>query len=144
MGTKGEGRRDRRQVSAVTRSEVVKKVKTLEAKRDAGMISAAGRPMTVEEWFTYWVENVAPSRVRPRTLASYRAMIRIHLLPYIGKRRLDQMMPDHLEQTYRELLNKMVRRLRLSRMGARSTNPDLAMHLWIAISGSYASGTVGR
>jgi hypothetical protein len=60
MGTKGEGRRDRRHVSAVTRSEVVKKVKTLEAKRDAGMISAAGRPMTVEEWFTYWSRMSRP------------------------------------------------------------------------------------
>lgn len=106
MGTKGDGRRDRRHVSAVTRREVVEKVKALEAKRDAGMVSAAGRPMTVEEWLSYWIDNIAPSRVRPRTLDSYRSLIRMHLLPYIGKRRLDQLMPEHLEQTYRELLTK--------------------------------------
>lgn len=105
MGTKGNGRRDRRHVSAVTRVEVVKKVKALEAKRDAGMVSAAGRAITVEEWLTYWVENIASSRVRPRTLDSYRSMIRMHLVPHIGKRRLDQLMPDHLEQTYSAILS---------------------------------------
>src|SRR3954453_23170037 len=99
MGTKGDGRRDRRHVSAVTRGEVVKKVKELEGKRDAGLVSGAGRPWTVEEWLTYWADNIAPSRVRPRTLNSYRSLIRMHLLPYIGKRRLDQLMPEHLERT---------------------------------------------
>jgi integrase len=106
MGTKGDGRRDRRHVSAVARTEVVKKVKALEAKRDAGIVPAAGKPMSVEDWLTYWLENVTPSRVRPRTLNTYRSMIRMHLLPYIGKRRLDQLMPEHLEQTYRALLAK--------------------------------------
>jgi integrase len=104
MGTKGNGRRDRRHVSAATRGDVVKKVKALEEKRDAGMTSAAGRPMTVEEWLTYWVENIASVRVRPRTLDSYRSMIRMHLVPHIGQRRLDQLMPEHLEQTYSAIL----------------------------------------
>ena len=89
MGTKGDGRRDRRHVSAVTRTEVVKKVKQLEARRDAGTIASSGRPWSVEEWLTYWVDNIAPSRVRARTLNSYRSMIRLHLLPHIGRRRLD-------------------------------------------------------
>jgi integrase len=104
MGSRGDGRRDRRHVSATARSEVVRKVKALEAKRDAGMVAAAGRPMTVEEWLTYWVENVAPARVRPRTLNGYRSIIRMHLVPNIGSRRLDQLMPEHLEQTYQGLL----------------------------------------
>lgn len=53
--------------------------------------------MKVEEWFTYWVGTVAPARVRPRTLDSYRSMIRLHILPRIGQRQLDQLMPEHLE-----------------------------------------------
>ncbi len=104
MGSKGDGRRDRRHVSAATRAGAVAKVKELEAKRDAGVVS--GRSMLADEWLTYWVENIASVRVRPRTLNSYRAMIRMHLLPYIGKRRLDQLQPEHLEQTYKELLAK--------------------------------------
>lgn len=104
MGTKGDGKRDRRHVSARTRAEVVVKVRELESKRDAGSAHAAGKPMKVEEWFTYWVDTIAPARVRPRTLESYRSMIRLHILPRIGQRRLDQLMPEHLEQMYADLL----------------------------------------
>jgi integrase len=104
MGTKGDGKRDRRHVSARTRAEVVIKVRDLEGKRDAASVHAAGKPMKVEEWFTYWVDTIAPARVRPRTLESYRSMIRLHILPRIGQRRLDQLMPEHLEQMYAEIL----------------------------------------
>lgn len=104
MGTKGDGKRDRRHVSARTRAEVVVKVRDLEGKRDAASINAAGKPMKVEEWFTYWVDTIAPARVRLRTLESYRSMIRLHIVPRIGQRRLDQLMPEHLEQLYAEML----------------------------------------
>lgn len=106
MGAKGDGNRDRRHVSAATRAAVVEKVKALEAKRDAGMVGAAGRGMLVDEWLDYWADNIASVRVRARTLDTYRAMIRMHLNPYIGKRRLDQLQPEHLEQTYKQLLDK--------------------------------------
>jgi integrase len=106
MGTKGNGTRDRRHVSAVTRAAVVEKVKALEAKRDAGVVGASGRALLVDEWLDYWAENIASVRVRARTLATYRTMIRLHLNPYIGKRRLDQLQPEHLEQTYKQLLDK--------------------------------------
>jgi integrase len=106
MGAKGDGTRDRRHVSAPTRAAVVEKVKALEAKRDAGTVGATGRSMLVDEWLEYWVENIASVRVRARTLDTYRAMIRMHLNPYIGKRRLDQLQPEHLEQTYKQLLTK--------------------------------------
>jgi integrase len=69
-----------------------------------GSAHAAGKPMKVEEWFTYWVDTIAPARVRPRTLESYRSMIRLHILPRIGQRRLDQLMPEHLEQMYADIL----------------------------------------
>jgi integrase len=106
MGAKGDGTRDRRHVSAATRAAVVEKIKTLESKRDAGMVGTTGRSMLVDEWLDYWAENIASVRVRPRTLDTYRSMIRMHLNPYIGKRRLDQLQPEHLEQTYRQLLDK--------------------------------------
>jgi integrase len=104
MGIKGDGRRDRRHVSAVTRGEVVSKVRDLEAKRDAGSVRASGRPMTVEEWLTYWVDTIAPTRVRPRTLQSYQSIIRLHLIPRMGQRRLDQLMPEHLEALYADVI----------------------------------------
>jgi len=104
MGVKGDSKRDRRHVSSATRAEVVKKVREIETKRDAGSVRAAGRSMKAEEWLAYWVENIAPARVRERTLQSYRTMIRMHLVPRIGQRRLDQLMPEHLEKAYAEMV----------------------------------------
>ena len=105
MGAKGDGTRDRRHISAASRPAAVEKLKELEAKRDAGAVSLIGKPMLVEEWLDYWADNIASVRVRARTLNTYRSMIRLHLKPYIGKRRLDQLQPEYLEQTYKTLLS---------------------------------------
>ncbi len=47
MGKKENGRRDRRHVSGAKRADVVAKVRAIEAKRDAGIVDAAGRTPTV-------------------------------------------------------------------------------------------------
>jgi integrase len=99
---KENGRRDRRHVSAAKRAEVVTKVRALEAKRDAGMVEAAGKAPTVGDW----LENIAARKVRARTLESYRSTIRLHLRPGIGHHRLDRLQPEHLERLYGALADK--------------------------------------
>lgn len=104
MGLKENGRRDRRHVSGARRSDVVAKVRALEAKRDAGTAEAAGRAPTVGEWLDHWLDHIAPRRVRARTLESYEALVRLHLRPGLGHHRLDRLQPEHLEQLYGSLL----------------------------------------
>jgi integrase len=106
MGKKENGRRDRRHVSAAKRAEVVTKVRALEAKRDAGMVEAAGKAPTVGDWLDHWLENIAARKVRARTLESYRSTIRLHLRPGIGHHRLDRLQPEHLERLYGALADK--------------------------------------
>jgi integrase len=65
MGKKENGRRDRRHVSGAKRADVVAKVRAIEAKRDAGVIDAAGRAPTVGEWLDHWLDNIA-ARKGPR------------------------------------------------------------------------------
>jgi integrase len=93
-------------VSATRRADVVAKVRALEAKRDAGVAEAAGRAPTVGDWLDHWLDNIAARRVRPRTLESYRAIVRLHLRPGIGHHRLDRLQPEHLERLYAALLDK--------------------------------------
>jgi hypothetical protein len=104
MGKKSDGRRDRRHVSSQRRSEVVTKVRALEARRDSGSAERSGRTPTVEIWLSHWVENIAAVRVRPRTLDSYQAIIRLHLVPRLGWHRLDRLRPDHCEVAYASML----------------------------------------
>ena len=106
MGLKDNGRRDRRHVSGARRADVVAKVRAIEAKRDAGLVDAAGRPPTVGEWLDHWLDNIAARRVRARTLESYRSTVRLHLRPGVGHHRLDRLQPEHLERLYGALADK--------------------------------------
>jgi integrase len=106
MGKKENGRRDRRHVSGAKRADVVVKVRAIEAKRDAGMVDAAGRAPTVGEWLDHWLDNIAARKVRARTLESYRSTVRLHLRPGIGHHRLDRLQPEHLERLYAVLADK--------------------------------------
>lgn len=106
MGKKENGRRDRRHASAAKRADVVAKVRALEAKRDAGIVEAAGRAPTVGEWLDHWLDNIAARKVRARTLESYRSTVRLHLRPGIGHHRLDRLQPEHLERLYGALADK--------------------------------------
>src|SRR4051794_21965881 len=106
MGKKENGRRDRRHVSGAKRADVVTKVRALEAKRDAGIVEAAGRAPTVGEWLDHWLDNIAARKVRARTLESYRSTVRLHLRPGVGHHRLDRLQPEHLELLYAALADK--------------------------------------
>jgi integrase len=106
MGRKENGRRDRRHVSGAKRADVVAKVRAIEAKRDAGMVDAAGRAPTVGEWLDHWLDNIASRKVRARTLESSRSTVRLHLRPGIGHHRLDRLQPEHLERLYAALAEK--------------------------------------
>jgi integrase len=106
MGKKDNGRRDRRHVSGAKRADVVAKVRAIEAKRDAGMVEAAGRAPTVGDWLDHWLDHIASRKVRARTLESYRSTVRLHLRPGVGHQRLDRLQPEHLERLYAALADK--------------------------------------
>src|SRR3954447_23401108 len=106
MGKKENGRRDRRHVSGSRRADVVAKVRAIEAKREAGIVEAAGKAPTVGEWLDHWLDNIAARKVRARTLESYRSIVRLHLRPGLGHHRLDRLQPEHLERLYASLTDK--------------------------------------
>ncbi len=49
---------------------------------------------------THWVENIAAPFVRKDTAAGYRVVVNVHLIPGVGKHRLDRRQPEHLEKLY--------------------------------------------
>lgn len=75
----------------------------------------AGRVFTPSEislsdYLKYWLENYVKVECRPNTYTAYEGVIRIHLIPYIGKYRLSSMAPDilqeHLNKLYAKGLSK--------------------------------------
>ncbi len=76
MGLKEGGKRDRRHVAAVKRTDVVRMVRELEEQRDAGVVLPSGRGVSVEQWMNTWLDTIASRKVRPSTLAGYRTCLR--------------------------------------------------------------------
>ncbi|WP_448624999.1 tyrosine-type recombinase/integrase [Geodermatophilus sp. URMC 64] len=104
MGFTLNGRLDRRHVSSKSCGVVVAKVRELERKRDSGTVTEASTP-TVAAWLEHWLNTIAPRRVRQRTLETYESAVRRHLIPGIGRHRIDRLRPEHLDQLYAALLD---------------------------------------
>ncbi|MGP7995948.1 MAG: hypothetical protein ACLPKI_01210 [Streptosporangiaceae bacterium] len=56
--------------------------------------------MTVGEWFATYLDQVAKPTPRPRTFDVYSVDISRHILPAIGRHRLDKLRPAHLVELY--------------------------------------------
>ncbi|MEW2356409.1 tyrosine-type recombinase/integrase [Spirillospora sp. NPDC029432] len=59
--------------------------------------------ITVSDYLDQWIESHAVE-IRPRTLASYRTMIRLYIKPHIGPMRLQAVRPARIAKLYRDLL----------------------------------------
>ncbi|WP_435109427.1 tyrosine-type recombinase/integrase [Nocardiopsis synnemataformans] len=104
MGVKADGRPDRRHRKAKTEAEVTAKVQALEADRDAGRVTKAGRAPTVEQWFDRWLTKVAAREVDENTLTtSYEPTVRRHIIPALGRHRIDAVRAEHIEDFYEHL-----------------------------------------
>lgn len=94
-----DGKPHRKYVTRRTRTEVASEIRRLlEAHRQGQLITTGG--MTVREWFAIYLEQVAKPKIRPRTYDRYRSDIDRHILPAIGRYRLDKLRPAHLVTLY--------------------------------------------
>lgn len=109
VGVKDDGTPDRRHVKRKREDDVIKAVRALERERDSGSVRRAGRALTVENWLTHWVENIAAPTVRPNTLSGYRVAVYNHLIPGLGAHRINKLQPEHLERFYQALSKKTTR-----------------------------------
>jgi hypothetical protein len=61
----------------------------------------------VEKWLTDWLEQLD---VRPSTLRGYAAIVRCHLIPALGSRRLSELEPRDIHRAMDTIARKMTRR----------------------------------
>jgi integrase len=54
---------------------------------------------TIEQWMTYWLDNIAQGRVRPNTLAGYRSVSK-QIIAAIGTVRLNKLQPAHVRRMH--------------------------------------------
>ena len=109
VGVKDDGSPDRRHVKRKTEAEVTAAVRKLEQARETGDVRKAGRAMSVEAWLRHWLENIARPSVKYKSYRAYQTAVDRHLIPGLGKHRIDKVGPEHFEKLYARMLSEGAR-----------------------------------
>ncbi|MCW2287059.1 integrase-like protein [Leucobacter luti] len=138
------GKRRRRLVYGSTEKAAKQKLKTeRRTLEDRGDLPTSSP--TLEWWMNYWLKHVAPISTRPNTLVGYEAVVRNHIIPAIGKRKLSKLMPDDIREVHDRILSTPKKKAepdgpKLSSTYALNAHRILARALKIA----EREGKVGR
>lgn len=86
-----------------TRGEVSEKLTKAMADRDGGLV-LEGENQTLSEFLDRWLNGTVKGSVKPSTFEGYERMIRNHLKPEMGHRKLKSLAPDHVQYFYQKKL----------------------------------------
>lgn len=91
-----DGKRRRKTIRSKDRGTAAQKLRALRAELDqhGDIITAAP---TVKAWCETWLKDTAPERLRPRTLDTYAGYINRWIIPAIGRVKLADLTPRHVE-----------------------------------------------
>jgi integrase len=101
-----DGKRRRKVIRSKDKRVVVAKLSEL--KRDLEKLGdLPTTTLTVKQWMTYWLDQVARKRVRPNTASGYRSVIQNQIVPEIGAVRLDKLQPSHVRKVHDRIINTL-------------------------------------
>jgi len=121
-----------------TREETQRELTKLLSRRDQGL-PIAGERQTVEQYLTRWLESIK-TNVRPRTLERFEQIVRLHLIPNIGRHRIEKLQPGHVQA----LLNQKLGSLSLQSVKHIRTTLGIALNQavkWEMLSRNVAALT---
>jgi integrase len=99
------GKRSRKYLYGKTRREVQEKlVRALREKQQG--LPAQDERRTVEDFVQQWLRDSARPKVRPSTYERYETLLRLHVLPTLGRLPLARLGPQHLTELYRAKLSE--------------------------------------
>lgn len=98
------GKRKRKTIYAKTQARAVKRL--AQARTAVSRGDHTTSTPTVAQWLTVWLDEVCPAKPRmsPGTLVNYRSLVRKHIVPAIGRIRLDRLAPQHIRALHRAVL----------------------------------------
>ncbi|MER2134154.1 MAG: site-specific integrase [Arthrobacter sp.] len=59
--------------------------------------------MTIEKWMNHWLDEIAPLKIRPKTLAGYRTVVNGYIIPILGKKNLDKLTAQDLRKLHKTM-----------------------------------------
>ncbi|KPM54685.1 integrase [Frankia sp. R43] len=99
-----DGTSKRRPVYGKSEEIVRSKLTELQANSDQG-IPAEATGWTVERFLNYWLEQTVKPNNKPATYHGYEMMVRVHICPAIGKKRLNRLTAADVRLFVRQMEN---------------------------------------
>ena len=84
--------------------EVEKKLNEARANADQGLVYDAAK-LTTGEYLEKWLADSVRDTVRARTYERYESLVRVHIVPTLGRTKLKSLTPAHVRGFYREKLD---------------------------------------
>ena len=95
-----DGKRRRKVIARKDRGEAQRELRALRATFEAqGDLST--RSLTVEQWMKRYMDDIAPQKMRPSTLAGARSVVDGFIVPLLGKKKLDRLSADDVRRLHR-------------------------------------------
>ncbi len=94
----------RHYVTGKDRDEVRRKLTKAMADRDGGFVFDAGS-LTLEEYVEQWLKGSMKGTVRQSTFERYGQIVRLHVVPALGRIKLKSLTATHVRGFYREKLD---------------------------------------
>ncbi len=88
-----------------TQREAIKELQLATQAKMQGTLIATG-DQTLSVFLTSWLQDTAQPRLRDRTYIRYRELIMLHILPNVGKVKLQKLSPQHLQKLYNTKLEE--------------------------------------
>lgn len=92
-----DGTRRWKRISRRNRNDAINELKKIRKEVDSGRIAATDKA-TVEQWLHRWLTEIHRGKIRPGTYQGYERIIRLHINPRIGDKRLDKLTAAHIRQ----------------------------------------------
>lgn len=138
VGRLPNGKLDRRTVAAKTRAEVQGKLQELQSRAAHGLIGDAAKEReTVAGYLARWLE-ANKATVRLSTWWHYERIVRLHVVPALGTKKLRAVRPDDLQRLYAAKLAEPVRpRPGQKRARATTYTPKMVHHIHAALHRAF-------
>ena len=102
VGRNDNGTQKRKAFYGKTRQEVQKKITAALSDLDKGTYVEPSKIIFLD-WLDIWLETYKKSEIKPMTYINYRAKIKNHIKPLIGKYRLNDLRIDIIQDTINKL-----------------------------------------
>jgi integrase len=93
----------RKTLYAKTYKEAQEKLKKALYEQQQGTLVTAPQ-QTVAQYLTDWLEHTQKQSVRPRTYERYEEIVRLHIIPVLGRHKLHQLSAQHVQAFYTQKL----------------------------------------